>query len=217
MPRTHSELFNLVFSSKKAPPLAIPQEGIREQLGKGCSYSEISDLLREANDAQFGIVSTYDEASTAWVRDATQSIPLSDRIPHDHPVLDANNALLRCLSRLRPIDYAIGQKGEKNSEEIRRRMKEEFSAISSLILSIANDSNISDEEKREQIKNAEKQFNTLLVRNLHDAHLAEGCETKEDAEKLLFHYRNLSSVLEPARTLITLTYDATAKVFQRET
>ena len=107
MPQEHSKLFKDIFSSQETPPLCIPQERIRKQLDSGCSYLAISDLLREANDAQFGIVSTYDEANTAWVRDATDSIPLSKRIPHDHPVLDANNALLRCLSRLRPIEFAI--------------------------------------------------------------------------------------------------------------
>lgn len=220
MPQTHSTLFNDFFPPEENPPRRIPQEGIRDKLAEGISYSEISDLLRESNDAQFGIVSVYDKDQNAWVRDATHAIPLDKRIFHDHPVLDANNALLRCLSRLRPIDFAIGEKGktgEIDASKIQDRMKKEFAGISSLILSIANDNSISDEEKREQIKNAEKQFNTLLVRNLHDAHLAEGCKTKEDAEKLLFHYRNLSSVLEPARTLVTLTYDKVAGVFQRET
>lgn len=181
-------------------------------------YSQMSDLLRETNDAQFGIVSQA--VGDQWVRDATRAIPLAERMPHDAPVIEANNALMRCLSRLRPVDYAIEKKHHESNPEleiaIRNRLKNKFEEAARRILTSAQ-SDKSDEAKLEEIKKLEKEFNTSLIQGLHDANLTAGCESVDDAEKLLFHYRNLSSVLDPARTMVTLTYDDKAQVLQRET
>lgn len=188
-------------------------------------YSNMSDLLRETNDAQFGIVSRLVEVKGTipveyeWVRDATRSIPLAERMPHDAPVIEANNALLRCLSRLRPIDYVLEKKyGDKNpGSRCRDLLQAHFELCTRSVLSAAQ-SDKSDSEKLKQIAKIESKFNTSLVKVLHEAHLTQGCTNKSDAEHLLFHYRNLSSLLEnPARTLVTLTYDKAAGIFQRET
>ena len=179
-------------------------------------YDQLSDLLRETNDAQFGIISTLNH-SGEWVRDATHAIPLADRMSHDSPVIEANNTLLRCLSRLRPIDYAIGKDDCVGANKIRADLQLEFSNYSLAILTVAQNSGLDDKEKLKQIDELEKKFNTLLVEALHKANLTSGCDNAKDAESLLFHYRNLSSLMEPARTMITLTYDKTAHVFQRET
>ncbi|KTD65132.1 hypothetical protein [Legionella shakespearei] len=181
-------------------------------------YSQISDLLRETNDAQFGIESQLIEGQ--WVRNATRAVPLAERMSHEAPVIEANNALMRCLARLRPIDYAIGKKHHENNPaleaEVRDKLKAQFAETATLILHTAQ-SGKSDEQILEEIKKLEKKFNTALIQGLHDANLSAGCESVEDAEKLLFHYRNLSSLLDPARTMVTLTYDEEAKVLQRET
>ena len=179
-------------------------------------YDQLSDLLRETNDAQFGIISTLNE-NGEWVRDATHANPLADRMSHDSPVIEANNTLLRCLSRLRPIDYAIGKNDCVGANTIRADLQSEFANYSLAILNVAQKTGVDDKEKLKQINGLEKEFNTLLVKALHEANLTNGCDNAKDAESLLFHYRNLSSLMEPARTMITLTYDETANVFQRET
>lgn len=182
------------------------------------TYDKLSDYLRECNDACFGIVSKLNEHGE-WVRDATAAIPLDKRMPHNAPLIEANNALLRCLSRLRPIDYAIarqlGQTQPVNA--FRMGLKNRFADLVTGINNIVRNADFDDEEKRQAISRAEECFNDTLVQALHWANLTEGCDTRKDAERLLFHYRNLSSLMVPARPLITLTHDVEAHVFQRET
>jgi hypothetical protein len=227
MGRQHSDLFNtpnLVRSTDKAhseqqlnPELLQTLINNEEPL----SYEAVADLLKEVNDAQFGIVSkcvTSDDGEIQWLRDATLSIDLDQRMPHDAPVIEANNMLLRTLSRLRPIDYAIGKKlEEKDSQVIQQQMRQDFANLSQEILTIAQDNNSSNEAKLQQIKDKETEFNSILINQLHKANLTPDVTNAKDAEKLLFHYRNMSSVLSPARTMITLTYDKEAQVLQRET
>ena len=174
-------------------------------------YQGLSDALRVQNDDAFGIKS-YLNSNNEWVRDATRSIPLKWRMSHDAPMLYGNDALLRCISRLRPIDYAIekkcGEVGETDPQLI---------TLQERISELVADNALSDKEKNKAIDALEKEFNTHLVKKLHDAGLTKVCYTEHDAQELLFHYRNLSSVLEPARTMVTLTYDSVAHVLNRET
>ncbi|WP_298623699.1 hypothetical protein [uncultured Legionella sp.] len=188
-------------------------------------YSQMSDLLRETNDAQFGIVSSLVEVQDSnpveyeWVRDATRSLPLAERMSHNAPVIEANNALLRCLSRVRPVDYAINNKygAHKPGPACRELLQVHFDLCTRSILTVAQ-SNKSDSEKLKQIEKIENRFNSSVVKVLHEANLTQGCYSKEDAEHLLFHYRNLSSLLDnPSRAMVTLTYDESAGIFQRET
>lgn len=216
MPRKQTDLFTAL-TDKQGKEVRLNPDGVRDQLKSGAiNYEQMSDLLRETNDAQYGIVSTFQPETNTWLRDATNATPLAERIPRDAPVIEANNALLRCLSRLRPIDYAIGKQMDAAGDPIRAVLKDKFSELANEILTIAQGKG-TDEDKQKAIAKKEKEFNTVLVEKLHEANLTKGCESEEDAEKLLFHYRNLSSVLSPARTMVTLTYDATAKMLQRET
>lgn len=219
MPQSHTNLFYALIKNQ-SPPFYLDALEISRALSSGeVSYEIMTNLLRETNDAQFGIVSKLNQQNE-WVRDATQAISLKDRIPHDHPALEANQALLRCLSRLKPIDYAIGNKKELDAhtmQSIRNNIKRRYADFAQNILLLAENNDITEEKKRKQTMELEQSFNTFLVECLHQANLTWGCETEAEAEKLLFHYRNLSSVLEPSRTLITLTYDKVARIFQRET
>ena len=234
MPNTHSELFlapGMVrqvgneqrFNRYILGPWFSKQELPAEVLADGNGlYDKLSDLLRETNDAQFGIVTslqTMPTGETALVRDATNSIPMADRMPHDSPVIEANNALLRCLSRLRAIDYAIAKKyPDVDALAIRGVLKERVGSLIAGILDVPeNTSEATVEDRLSVIKQLESNFDAFLVEKLHEANLTKGCETAEDAEKLLSQYRNLASLLVPARTMITLTYDTAAGVFQRET
>jgi hypothetical protein len=226
MPSKHTKLFNDLTkdngldSTRLVPWLSnqrLPE--YREGEASVSFYDNITDLLREVSDAQFGIVSTL-SASGEWVRDATDATPLKDRVAdgrslHDSPRILGNNALLRCLSRLRAIDYALSKK-YPDDNALRERIKGSFIALTQAMLSKAEGTD-SYEKKLKEIERLETEFNTGLVEVLHEAGLAKGCKTAADAEKLLAHYRNLSSLLVPARTLVTLTYDEKAKVFHRET
>lgn len=229
MPKPHSLLYDdLVQEKTKGKPDEYTEQRLnpaelRTRLLTGdapLDYEAMSDLLREVNDAQFGIVSTLEQRGkeVQWVRNATSAIPIAERMPHDSPVVEANNTLLRMLSRLRPIDYAFDKKlGTEGSKDIRDAIRKQFADQSEAILIIAQNG-LSKEEQMEEIKKKEKSFNTFLVEKLYEANLTQGIENEEQAEKLLFHYRNMSSVLTyPARTLVTLTYDEQTKVLQRET
>jgi hypothetical protein len=185
-------------------------------------YDVVSDLLREENDAQFNIVSRL-SATGEWVRDATESTSLDERVSpegnslHDSPKIEGNNTLLRCLSRLRAIDYAIAKKlpGE-DGKALRQQLKVKMGDLITHIRSL-NDSDKKDEEKLKEMKALEKKFDSDLVEQLHEAGLTNGCKTAADAEKLLTYYRDLSSLVSPARTLVTLTYDEDAQMLHRET
>ncbi len=175
-------------------------------------YDRLCDLLRENSDAQFGIVSKLDEGQ--WVRDATFSVPLSERIAHDSLVIESNNMLLRCLSRIRAIDYAIAKKYSDGScDDIRNEIKNQFKAHLDLIQEKLQSGRLTFND----LSATERVIDSVLIEKLHKANLTKECYSAKDAEKLLFHYRNLSSLLIPARTMVTLTHDKTTNVFQRET
>jgi len=177
------------------------------------SYNQMIDLLRQNTDSRFGVESKL--VGNEWVRDATRATPLEERIPHDHPDIEVNNALMRCLARVNSIDYAIGKKYPGVvCLAIRKDLNEK---LKQLILDIYKFEVITDAEKRKKIKHCEAQFNTYLLEKLHEANLTKGCTTAQDGEKLLEHFRNLSSLLVPARTLVTITYDDKNFALNRET
>ncbi len=185
-------------------------------LGAGF-YEQLSDLLRETNDAQFGIVSKLNDAGQ-WVRDATDAISLALRMPHDSPVIEANNTLLRCLSRLRAIDYALVRKFKvAEFGGLRETLKVKLAQLVHDILSVSQIHTDRDEDKLRFFEQQETAFDTFLMQTLHEADLSTGCKTQVDAEALLSHYRHLSSLLVPARPLVTLTYDKQARLLLRET
>lgn len=235
MPQEHSKLFNdyaekQLDSNKdrEISPIKLEASGLKDYIkaddfnlpdgsanGKS-SYDQLADLLREVNDAQFGIVSSLNE-NNEWVRDATASLPLDQRISHAHPAIEGNNALLRCLSRLRAIDHAIHQKYQEKppGNSIRADLKDKLAILTEKMISAGQEKDA--KTALEQIKQLEQDFDTDLIDALHQANLTKGVTTADEAKKLLFHYRNLSSLIIPARTMVTLTYDNVAHVVQRET
>lgn len=226
MPASHTALFNQLITVNSIDSTKLTSwlsgQSLPEYGDDGSSvsfYDQVTDLLREANDARFNIVSKLSE-SGEWVRDARAATPLAERIEddrslHDSPYILGNNALLRCLSRLRAIDYALA-KQLPDDPSLRNKLKNLFNTLAATMLSTAKGSDSYD-AKLKAMQQLETQFNTELVKILHDAGLAQGCKTAADAEALLAHYRNLSSLLVPARTLVTLTYDERARVLHRET
>jgi hypothetical protein len=174
-------------------------------------YSKKSDELRTLNDAQFGIKSEL--INGEWVRDATDSQLLEKRISHDDPKIEANNMLLRCLSRLRAIDYAMAQKTPKNALATERLfLKITFEALVTDI-----DTWLIADDPKATLKLLEETFDTALIQALHDADMTQGCYTKDDAKALLTHYQNLSSLIDDARPLVTITKDWQTQIYHRET
>ena len=226
MPREHSDLFKAcVIKQNDSQRFVLNWKSLEWELAVNeysnmdTLYSALDDLLREVNDAQYGIVSTKQtktengKTEIQWVRDATAavSIDAKDRMSPNDPLIEANNALLRMLSRLRPICYAIGT----NNKDMNMNMNIEFATLAEEILTTAQNEK-SASQKLESIKNIEKGFNTYLLEQLHAANLTTEIYTEEDAKKLLFHYRNMSSLLEPARTVVTYTYEETKGALVRE-
>ena len=175
MPREHSKLFEAcVQQEDNSKPYFLNWEllewesAVKEYSNTDTLYSALDDLLREVNDAQYGIVSTKQtktengKTEIQWVRDATAavSIDAKDRMSPNDPLIEANNALLRMLSRLRPICYAIGT----NNKD----MNIEFATLAKEILTTAQNEE-SASQKLESIKNIEKKFNTYLLKQLHAA------------------------------------------------
>ncbi len=175
------------------------------------NLADFEDALRADIDARFGIVSNKipnDPSSptgVTWHRDATVAIPIAQRLPNDHPVLEANNTLLRCLSRLRAIEYAIQKKNQSGNNNESLRLN--FAKLTHLMLTVSNNPKLKLSKRNKIIQKLEVEFNNYLIKTLDDAGLTQGCKNKKDYEDLLFHYRNLASLLDPAKTLVTVLYD----------
>lgn len=193
------------------------------------AYRDTMDALRTQNDVFFNIESRryFDVhlGKDVWFRNASQAFELGYRPSHDALFVEKNNMLMRCLSRLRAIDYAISQTDnpsldEVNSEvaptsrrqEIRNELNAGLKGLQTSIDALSEEGNIT----LELMLKVEKDFNDFLMKQLHAANLTEGCLDAKQAERLLFHYRTLSSVLDPAMPLVTLTYDASSQILQRE-
>jgi len=177
-------------------------------------YRLAVDDLRIENDLKFGIRSKRVKTpeGDTWVRDATQALDLNNanRPAHNALSIEGNNTLLRCLTRLRPIDYVISKQTSLDArEKIREALYQKFEMLSSVIRD--------PDSTKASIKEEEEKFNTFLIEKLHEANLTKGCTTQEDAEALLAHYKVLYSVLDQAMPLVTLTYDEKTRILQRET
>ena len=216
----HPDIFKSPLEEENEPPVRIHPEKINELFQYvpseqyTSSYSGLSLLFRALTDLQFGIKSALIEGE--WVRDARCAVPLDKRMSHEHPLIEGNNLLLRCLARLQAIDYALSKSPFQEMEESRSSLNR---TLQTLIVDVFTCTQLPNPgvQTSKHLKKLEEAFDTELIKRLHEAMLTEGCETEEDAKQLLFYYRNLSSVLEPAKTLVTLTYDETTGVTHRET
>jgi|GEM_PF-5070854 len=159
-------------------------------------YRETMDILRQENDAMFGIYS-YRQGN-AWVRDATAAKDLKDFPNIKDPKIERNQLYMRALSRLRAVDYALEHSGLTFAESLREALKASFASM------------------LESEHPDEKAFDDGLIEILHKAGLTDGVVDAKGAKKLLGRYRLLSSLIDPALTLITVTYDENLRILQRE-
>ncbi len=193
-------------------------------------YSQLDLKYRADTDEQFNISFTLLENHhypTGFVilRDAREAKKLGDTTINQCRI-NANNMLLRVLGRLRSIDYVLWchEREAQNAYTIARAtLKREFENLEREAYDLERKlleetANIDAALHQKKLDKMETNFNTdQLCHQLMQTNLSEGCSTAKDFEKLLFHYRNLSSVLDTAKSLVTVTYDAINNVLQRRT
>lgn len=204
--RTNAKPFQLRFS----------ENNIRQ-----LSLTELENHFRASIDAEFGIVSyeVRDErypTGVAWVRDAThESLPSRDENEVNKVYIEANNTLLRCLTRFKGIKHALDQLVNPNRFSY---VNTKFCELYELILAeVYSDDSQDEKVKYERIKQFEVGFNNFLIQVLYNEGLTADCETEKDYEELLFHYRNLASVVDPAKSLITINYHPVFRILHRTT
>lgn len=180
-------------------------------------YADQTEKLLKEIDAQYNIVRRVE--GQVVTRDATAAIAIGD--PDTTPKVEANNLLLRVLARLRSIDHVISEKNNETPNAIysviREKLKSDYLNLVAKIDEIIPLS-ISFAKAVDLMKCFEAAFNTnTLCDALHQAHLDKGCKSEKDYKKLLFVYRNFASLLEPTKTLVTVSYDEKNKVLHRIT
>lgn len=184
-------------------------------------YATLDDHYRMNTDAEFNISRSLQEnkqypAGAVVVRDAKDAKKLGDP-SIDRFRIEANNTILRVLGRLRSIDYVLmkqikesGQSPHTPPAQLRESLKTQFDILEKQVNQLHNNRHlhkpISLKDYIKRLNQWEKAFNTeTLCQTLITANLSEGCASTKDFEKLLFHYRNLSALLDPAKPVVTET------------
>lgn len=197
-------------------------------------YSNLDMRFRALCDREFHIIwiPVKDEKEDKIIqikRDAINQKELGDPSVNQY-VIEENNMLLRVLGRLRSIDYVISELQNEEEKAPESDEKKQIVSIYSKQRTILFDKykelrktiEFSDktnlEKYRKTLKALETTFNTeVLCDVLMKTDLNPGCYSASDYEALLFHYRNLSSVLDPAKSVVTMTYDEKNHVIHRRT
>jgi hypothetical protein len=141
----------------------------------------------------------------AFVRDATNAIPLEKRLEgfsHEHSEVLAINQLLRALNVIRSILHAIEHK-EKSAPnnpmfgQAKKDLKEQLIKFQESMRLMPKNAN------KYNFKEIEATLHTNILKNLTALNMTNGLTTPAGYADLLEHYRNLSSVLRPARSYVT--------------
>ena len=175
-------------------------------------YRELMDDTRTVAESYSGFQSYRDKTLGVWVRKAATS----ERIACDEMDIKRNRILMRCLSRVRAVDYAMSHVSDlEESERQRTRVaiKERFDQFAS---ELEGDPEDELDDDRDQVEEKEKAFNTFLIQQLHAANLTEGCFGTAAAAALLKHYEILSHVLDAALPIVTFKYNKTTQHLERE-
>lgn len=203
------------------------------------SYLDLDNTLRHEIDAQYDIKRTividqklYPPTGIAVIRDTTHAKEVLD--PDTTLFIEGNNTLLRSLARLRGIDFALKQKMKEISEQLtttekieeyktyleqRIQLQDLMTEFIKNIRTVTGDGAPANppDENMTALNALEKVFNTELCKVLHVTNLAEGCHSAKAYKKLLFNYKNLSSLIEPTKALVTVCYDEKNDVEHRIT
>lgn len=156
----------------------------------------------------------------AFVRDASKALPLSDRYSPNHPYVLADNMLLRALNTMRGIDHALKYKLQLETTNVHEKtiLERERLVLQNKIKELINEiikfhkkdykgqRKLSSEETTAEnaaLTNLHTKFNSDLIQVLHNTRLDEGLTKPEDLENHLCYYRDLSSLLDPAKSMVT--------------
>ncbi|MES2218413.1 MAG: hypothetical protein V4501_08370 [Pseudomonadota bacterium] len=139
----------------------------------------------------------------AYVRDATNALPLADRTPPDHQDLQAINAFLRALNVVKGIAYVVHQKSLQQPDNAHYQAAQQ--ALKNYLLNYYDKVFASDTiaDPKSHFKNLEANFHTEILSILDSLNLTRGLKQSKDYAGLLEHYRNLASLMTPAKSFIT--------------
>ncbi len=137
-----------------------------------------------------------------YIRDCTAAKKLEDRLSPDDPIIIGNNLLLRALGAARGIDHVLIHKYDTEHYDAYQNARIKLQLyMRELIFEI----NANSKDMDNEILNAiHRKFNLKLSALLHETNLNNDLETPQQHAKLIGHYRDLSSVLDPAKTVVTL-------------
>jgi hypothetical protein len=183
-------------------------------------YNAIEQALRIHLDALDNIVTEYVQepdagadavyqypTRCAYVRDATNAIPLDQRFPPDHKDLLAINAFMRGLNVVKAIAYTINK-----TESLQRQQAQAQQALQNTLQHYYEQvfNTAPDRETKKYFADLEATFHTELLKILTSLELTQGIAHPDDFIGLLEHYRNCASLLKPASSFVTKHKHTTA-------
>ncbi len=164
------------------------------------NYGQLENLILQHLDALDGINTTFE--GSVMTRDATSALPLDQRLRPDDPIILKENLLLRTLSVVRGIDQVLKYQHAKNPVELWEIGRVKLKILyQQLIITLID----GDVITAANLNTIQKEFNTQLIQVLHEMQLDTGITNSRGFKKLLGHYRDLAALLEPAKTMTTIT------------
>jgi hypothetical protein len=134
-----------------------------------------------------------------FVRDATNAIPLANRMPPDHKDIRAANSFIRASNLVHAISHVVAQKNSQPTDAL----DELKTCLLDYYDNVFNHDTVPDSSSRQHFKNLEANFHTQILKILYSQNLTLDLKTPYDYADLLEHYRNLASLLAPAASYIT--------------
>ncbi len=177
---------------------------IKNYEANGIDDAKMDNILRFHLEHQHGIVAQDVELDGKKYRvyDARNSLPLEQRLSEDHPVFQSTNMLLRAHSTMRAIKHALtfhGQVGGQTSKAAQQQIAYLNEAFIQLLAHVSLQTPL----PQKLLESYERTFNAKLIIALHQSGLAGGVKP-DQFKHLLLHYRDMSAVLDPAPTEVTL-------------
>jgi hypothetical protein len=163
------------------------------------NYGQLENLVLQHLDALDGIKTSFE--GSLMVRDASVALPLDKRLAPSDPLILKENLLLRALSVVRGIDQVLRFQHAENPSELWEIGRAKLKILYQQLMATLMDADVS----RANFKKIQKQFNSQLIQVLHEMQLDTGIDDSQGFKKLLGHYRNLAALLDPAKTMKTIT------------
>ena len=182
------------------------------------NYKAVEFALEAKLDQIDGIKTTIVHSSefptgVAKVRDSSMAIPFAGRMPANASERQVNSMLMRALGSTRGIDHVLGFESKNPGDMFAAEKNNLQKAYGELVeeatrfLSSPQTATLEPKEVTQRISLLHKKFNTDLANILISTGLAEGMTEANSFEALITHYRDLSSVLEPAKSMRTIFTD----------